>query len=88
MQGMQFFHFIFIARSWAADRVLLGRYLDSLAESVQTKSDPFALMIFPEGTLVSKDTRPLSKKYADKEGIVAYLTILQSLSTPNARGYT
>ena len=24
----------------------------------------------PEGTLVSKDTRPLSKKYADKTGLV------------------
>lgn len=28
-------------------------------------------MIFPEGTLVSKDTRPVSKKFADKCGIVS-----------------
>ena len=28
----------------------------------------------PEGTLVSKDTRPLSKKYADKTGLVRRLS--------------
>jgi 1-acyl-sn-glycerol-3-phosphate acyltransferase len=73
---MQFFHFIFLARSWAADRVSLGRHLDGLAQRTQKESEPFALMIFPEGTLVSKDTRPLSKKYADKEGIVASSAVL------------
>jgi len=29
-------------------------------------------MIFPEGTLISKDTLPISRKYADKMGYVRF----------------
>jgi len=38
----------------------------SIAQRAQRAGQAFALLIFPEGTLVSQDTRPLSKKYADK----------------------
>jgi hypothetical protein len=41
------------------------------AERAKAPGDKLALMIFPEGTLVSRDTRPLSKKFADKIGIVS-----------------
>lgn len=67
---MQFFDFIFLARSWAADKIPLGAQLTRMGEDAQAKDDPLSLVLFPEGTLVSKDTRPLSKKFADKEGIV------------------
>ncbi|KAG8987453.1 hypothetical protein FRB90_003331, partial [Tulasnella sp. 427] len=67
--GMQFFDFIFLARSWAADKIPLGSHLTRIGQEAQAKDDPLSLIIYPEGTLVSKDTRPLSKKYADKEGI-------------------
>ncbi|KAG8868729.1 hypothetical protein FRB97_001959, partial [Tulasnella sp. 331] len=67
--GMQFFEFIFLARSWASDRLILEKELTRTGENVQRRKEPLFLMIFPEGTLVSKDTRPLSKKYADKVGI-------------------
>lgn len=36
---------------------------------------PLTLILYPEGTLVSKDTRPISKKYADKLGIVRRIRI-------------
>jgi len=67
--AMQFFHFIFLARSWASDRLVLSEKLSRLAARAQLRATPLALMIFPEGTLVSKDTRPVSKKYAEKTGI-------------------
>jgi len=67
--GMQIFEFLFVARSWAEDRIYLERKLGSMAKRAEMEDNPLALLIFPEGTLVSKDTRPLSKKYADKIGI-------------------
>lgn len=70
-QGMQFYRFIFLARSWSADREYLGRSLEHEAQRAQKSDNPFSLMIFPEGTLVSPNTRPLSKKFADKIGIAS-----------------
>ena len=69
-QGMQFFNFIFLARSWASDRLELSRSLSWLARRAEKEDSPLTFILYPEGTLVSKDTRPVSKKYADKLGIV------------------
>lgn len=68
---MQFFNFIFLARSWASDRQQLARDLASLGREAERESKPFCFILYPEGTLVSKDTRPKSKKYAEKMGIVS-----------------
>ena len=76
MQGMQFFNFIFLARSWASDRIELATRLSQLGQQVETEDKPLTLILYPEGTLVSKDTRPISKKFADKMGIV------HSISSP------
>ena len=67
---MQFFNFIFLARSWASDRIELATHLSKLGQQAETEDKPLTLIIYPEGTLVSKDTRPISKKFADKMGIV------------------
>lgn len=67
---MQFFNFIFLARSWASDRVQLASQLASLGKETRKEDRPFCFLLYPEGTLVSKDTRPVSKKFADKMGIV------------------
>jgi lysocardiolipin and lysophospholipid acyltransferase len=71
---MQFFNFIFLARSWASDRVYLVKQLALLGRRAQLHNTPLTFILYPEGTLVSPDTRPISKKYADKLGIVSYLT--------------
>jgi 1-acyl-sn-glycerol-3-phosphate acyltransferase len=71
-QGMQFFNFIFLARSWASDRQELAVALASLGREAERDGKPLCFMLYPEGTLVSKDTRPRSKKYADKMGIVRH----------------
>ena len=72
LQGMQFFNFIFLARSWASDRQELAVALASLGREAERDGKPLCFMLYPEGTLVSKDTRPRSKKYADKMGIVRH----------------
>lgn len=70
LQGMQMYRFIFLARSWASDKFQLARQLSKLGKKAQEEHKPFTLILFPEGTLVSKDTRPISSKYAEKMGIV------------------
>ncbi|KIO31945.1 hypothetical protein M407DRAFT_241659 [Tulasnella calospora MUT 4182] len=79
--GMQFFDFIFLARSWDADKIQLGTHLTRIGEEAQTNDDPLSLIIYPEGTLVSNNTRPLSKKYADKQGIADMRNCLLPRST-------
>jgi 1-acyl-sn-glycerol-3-phosphate acyltransferase len=69
---MQFFNFIFLARSWTSDRVQLASQLAILGRQAERQDRPLALIIYPEGTLVSEQTRPISKKFADKMGIVRY----------------
>jgi hypothetical protein len=82
---MQLFNFIFLARSWAADRVQLASSLSALGSRAEKEDNPLCFILYPEGTLVSKDTRPISKKFADKIGVVSPLVIglchLNSLSS-------
>jgi 1-acyl-sn-glycerol-3-phosphate acyltransferase len=82
---MQFFRFIFLARSWAKDRALLGEHIVDVAEHAKAAKSKLSLVIFPEGTLVSKDTRPLSKKYADKCGIVSLPSFRRRIENANAQ---
>lgn len=67
--AMQWFDFIFLARSWAKDQRTLAHHLSKLANVSKKVASPLALFIFPEGTLVSPLTRPQSKKYANKVGL-------------------
>lgn len=70
---MQFYNFIFLARSWASDRLYLANRLAWLGKRAQEQDIPLTFILYPEGTLVSPNTRPISKKYADKLGIVSFL---------------
>lgn len=81
---MQFFNFIFLARSWASDRHYLVKELATIGRRAEQTDIPLTFILYPEGTLVSKDTRPISKKYADKMGIVSGAT-LYSLVLANGR---
>lgn len=68
---MQVYRFIFLARSWASDRLYLISQLAKLGRMAEQENTPFAFILYPEGTLVSSETRPISKKFADKMGIVS-----------------
>ncbi|OBZ78790.1 putative acyltransferase CST26 [Grifola frondosa] len=79
--GMQFYNFIFLARSWASDRLHLSQSLSWLARRAEKEDSPLTFILYPEGTLVSADTRPVSKKYADKLGIPDMVHTLLPRST-------
>ncbi|KAH7924889.1 hypothetical protein BV22DRAFT_1034681 [Leucogyrophana mollusca] len=79
--GMQFYRFIFLARSWASDRLELSTQLSKLGRQAEEEDKPLTFILYPEGTLVSKDTRPISKRYADKLGISDLSNILLPRST-------
>ncbi|KAI0932394.1 hypothetical protein AcW1_000467 [Taiwanofungus camphoratus] len=79
--GMQFFNFIFLKRSWASDRVHLSSSLSWLGRRAEKEDSPLTFILYPEGTLVSKDTRVLSKKFADKMGIPDMMQTLLPRST-------
>lgn len=74
LQGMQLFHFIFLSRSWASDRSELTGKLAQTAIRARSFGTPLALLIYPEGTLVSADTRPISRKYAEKINAVCLIS--------------
>lgn len=62
--------FIFIARNWVTDKKSFQKQLKEVTEDLNFMGDEakLALLVFPEGTLVTGNTRPISKKYADKLG--------------------
>lgn len=73
---MQLYGFIFLARSWASDRSQLASHLSALGKRAEEEDKPFCFLLYPEGTLVSPNTRPISKKFAEKEGIVSTEQVL------------
>ncbi|KIO02297.1 hypothetical protein M404DRAFT_1002311 [Pisolithus tinctorius Marx 270] len=79
--GMQMFRFIFLSRAWAADKVQLTKQLSKLGRQAEEEDKPFMFILFPEGTLVSKNTRPISRSYADKLGIPDLHNVLLPRST-------
>lgn len=88
--AMQFYRFIFLERKWENDKAYMARHLSYLAHlASDKKSDDAAsgsaskllLLIFPEGTLVSPLTRPVSQKFAEKTGIEDCTNLLLPRST-------
>ncbi|ORX39896.1 acyltransferase-domain-containing protein [Kockovaella imperatae] len=91
--GMRFFRFIFLERSWAADKANLTRALQNLAKQarlntpdettglVRSRREPLWLLIFPEGTITSDEERAKSVRYAKKEGVDDFKTLLHPRST-------
>ncbi|OAL42539.1 putative acyltransferase [Pyrenochaeta sp. DS3sAY3a] len=65
--GMMFFSWIFLSRRWEADRHRLQHRLSRLSSSKVLT--PMWLLIFPEGTNLSRGTRGVSQKWATKMGI-------------------
>ena len=73
--GMMFYGFIFMARNWAKDRMSMQHRLQQLTTrhggpmSGSGALDPMWLLIFPEGTNLSANTRKESGEWAEKQGI-------------------
>ncbi|EFW22956.1 hypothetical protein D8B26_006506 [Coccidioides posadasii str. Silveira] len=74
-QGMMLYGFIFMARKWIEDKPRLQHRLQKLKTS-HGKSpdglpvfDPMWLLIYPEGTNLSRNTKRRSDAYCEKQGI-------------------
>ncbi|KAG5519783.1 hypothetical protein PMAC_000056 [Pneumocystis sp. 'macacae'] len=76
--GMKTFGFIFLSRSWSKDRHKLENHLEHL--SLQNES--MLLLLYPEGTNFSPNTKPKSVIYAKKKG----LPILDYVLLPRIKG--
>ncbi|KAL4890424.1 hypothetical protein BDV59DRAFT_194976 [Aspergillus ambiguus] len=73
-QGMTFYGFIFMARKWLSDKPRLQHRLEKLktrlsgSKSGSPEYDPMWLLIFPEGTNLSINTKRRSDEYGQKQG--------------------
>ncbi|KAJ0423405.1 hypothetical protein BJY00DRAFT_299631 [Aspergillus carlsbadensis] len=74
-QGMMFYGFIFMARKWLSDKPRLQHRLQKLktqtigSDSGAPKYDPMWLLIFPEGTNLSINTKRRSDVYGEKQSL-------------------
>jgi 1-acyl-sn-glycerol-3-phosphate acyltransferase len=74
--GMMFFSFVFLSRNWLQDkprfqhrlRKLSGKHKEVDANGKPKHLDPMWLLLFPEGTNISKNGRAKSKAWAEKSG--------------------
>ncbi|KAK4701781.1 hypothetical protein P7C70_g4443, partial [Phenoliferia sp. Uapishka_3] len=76
----QIFGFIFLSRAWVADKAPFKHGLENVADGLG-EDGKLALLFFPEGTLVTGNTRPLSAKFALKSGIEDFKHTLLPRST-------
>lgn len=73
--GMMFYGFIFLSRKWATDKQRFQHRLRKLSASHSGPMsgsaglDPMWLLIFPEGTNLSKNGRESSRKWAEKNNM-------------------
>ncbi|KAF9903149.1 hypothetical protein EC991_004132 [Linnemannia zychae] len=71
-QGMRFFDFILLKRNdWAHDKRAIEGNLDRV-----NPKDPLWLVVFPEGTVVSRGTRKRSTAFAEKAGLTDHKHVL------------
>ncbi|KAK3836500.1 MAG: acyltransferase-domain-containing protein [Linnemannia elongata] len=70
--GMRFFDFILLKRNdWAHDKRAIEENLDRV-----NAKDPLWLVVFPEGTVVSRGTRKRSTAFAEKAGLADHRHVL------------
>ena len=69
--------FMYISRKWKADEVRMGRLLDLLTSD----SRPFQMLLFPEGTNLTKETKAKSDKFAVENNLKPLQFVLQPRTT-------
>ncbi|XP_041109083.1 lysocardiolipin acyltransferase 1-like [Polyodon spathula] len=78
--AMQVASFIFIHRKWEDDRRHVGAMLEYFCDI----REPLQLLIFPEGTDLTANTRARSDVFAEKNGLQKYEYVLH----PRTTGFT
>ncbi|KAJ1502343.1 hypothetical protein HMI54_007446 [Coelomomyces lativittatus] len=76
--GMIIFGFIFLTRNWKQDR---PSFLNALLRFRSYVNDPFWLLIFPEGTLLTQNRIDANLEFSKKSGIPATTNTLIPRST-------
>ncbi|BGP43047.1 hypothetical protein JCM10449v2_007062 [Rhodotorula kratochvilovae] len=81
--GCHLFGFAFLSRKWAADRAPFAAQLGRIARETNRggEAERLALLLFPEGTIVTENTRGISKRFADKSGVADFKHLLLPRST-------
>ncbi|WEW56488.1 hypothetical protein PRK78_001933 [Emydomyces testavorans] len=86
-QGMMLYGFVFMARKWIEDKPRLEHRLRKLktkhgnSPDGSPAFDPMWLLIFPEGTNLSRNTQKKSDSYCEKQGISPLKHVLLPRST-------
>jgi lysocardiolipin and lysophospholipid acyltransferase len=85
--GMRFYGFVFMSRKMSTDQPRLAHRLQQLKEvhsgplSGTSGLDPMWLLLFPEGTNLSANTRSKSTAWAEKQGYKDFEQTLVPRST-------
>ncbi|KPV72630.1 uncharacterized protein RHOBADRAFT_4915, partial [Rhodotorula graminis WP1] len=79
----QLFGFAFLERKWAEDRQPFAAQLDRIARETNRGGDDekMAFLLFPEGTIVTENTRGISQRFAEKSGVADFKHLLLPRST-------
>lgn len=86
-QGMMMYGFIFMARKWVEDKPRLQHRLQRLKKTCAVTPDglpifnPMWLLIFPEGTNYTRNTKKRSEDFCTKQGITPPKHVLLPRST-------
>lgn len=75
---MQMARFLYITRKWQTDEVKMGQMLDHLSAH---SSAPFQLVLFPEGTNLTKETKAKSDQFAIKNQQEPFAYLLHPRTT-------
>ncbi|GAA5866125.1 hypothetical protein JCM8547_000605 [Rhodosporidiobolus lusitaniae] len=79
----QLFNFVFLDRKWETDRANFQHQLARLARTTVDggEGEKAALLLFPEGTIETENTRGISSKFAEKTGQKDFEYLLLPRST-------
>ncbi|GAA6036364.1 hypothetical protein JCM8097_001686 [Rhodosporidiobolus ruineniae] len=76
-------NFVFLDRKWETDRQNFRHQLGRITRTTLDggEKEKAALLIFPEGTITTENTRGISARYAEKTGVRDYKYLLLPRST-------
>ncbi|GAA6060179.1 hypothetical protein JCM10212_005180 [Sporobolomyces blumeae] len=91
-QACGWFGFAFLDRKWSKDEAPFGTQLDKMADAAtqgrdasvsrdKDKEGNLSFLLFPEGTIVTDNTRGISTKFAKKTGVTDFEYTLLPRST-------
>ncbi|GAA5977858.1 hypothetical protein JCM5350_006199 [Sporobolomyces pararoseus] len=83
-QACNWFGFAFLERNWSKDKVNFERQLDGMSKDCKAAGEEegkLDFLLFPEGTIVTENTRGISSRYAEKASLKDFNYTLLPRST-------